>query len=225
MFKSKIWKGLQRRGNTKIDSNIFIEKTAPMQITVKKGIYIDVIGGEYILSQDKVISLTDNTDNFIALIYNPATNDINVWHTTDYEALPPSGYFVLQVLVGWNWFIIPKGITDIRSLDHHHAFTWIDNVGILYKTYRDKWGNIVRRPIFYGKGEKTKKKYLFEEVPHFARLKGEGGIFRYCPKCGRVDDDLKIITEETSEKCGFCENFDTVRIKDCNEKLPLFLEP
>jgi len=206
VVKSRIGQGLQRRGNTKIDSNILIEKTGPMQITVRAGTYTDVLGVDYELKNDKVINLEAGTNNFVALIYNPTTGELDVWHATDPTAEPPVGFKLLQVLIGWGWFVIPPGTTDIAGVPLHCS-TWIDNVGFRYKKLRDpETFKVIEKPVFYGKGEETGKEYEFEEIEHFAVRRDEGkGIYFLCPSCGAVS---------RGKPCKKCGNKDCVKIKE-----------
>jgi len=201
--KSKIHMGLQRKGNTKIDSTIKIEKTGSMEITVRSGTYIDVLGESFTLASDKVISLTAGTNNFVALIYNPDTGVLDVWHTTDPQAVLPEGFKLLQVLIGWGWFVIPSGVTDITDIPLY-CFTWIDNVvEQRYKRERDpETFQIVDRIKFYGKSEETGQEIEFDELEHF--IADEPGTYFYCPNEGAVT---------RGRPCKVCGNRDVVRIK------------
>jgi len=202
VFRSRIFRGLQRRGKTKIDSNILIEKTGPMQVTVRAGKYTDVLGADFILNlkEDKTFNLLPGTNNFIALIYNPNNKELCVWHTyrrldSREPAIPmPEGFKMLQVLVGWGWLVIPEGCTNINNIPSY-CFTWIDNVGIKHKIVRDeRTFGIVEKPVFYGKGEKTGSIYEFEEIEHFAVRRDENkGNFFACPQCKAVTSDKGLI--------------------------------
>jgi len=199
--KSKIFKGLQRRGKTHIDSTIKIEKTGPMEITVRAGTFTDVNGETFTLTSDKVITLTDGTDNYVALIYNPDTGVVDIWHTTEPEPTLPSGFKLIQPLIRWGWFVIPTGTTDIANIPLY-CMTWIDNVGIIYKLERDPRFRIVKRIKFCGKGEETGKVYEFDEIEHFiADIKG---TYFMCPNDGVVS---------RGRPCKKCGNMDTVKIK------------
>jgi len=202
--KSKIYMGLQRKGNTKIDSTILVEKTGAMEITIRKGTYTDVLGETYTLDTDKVLTLVDGTNNFVALIYNPATGVLDVWHTTDPGAVPPTGFKLLQTLIGWGWFVIPTGTTDITNIPLY-CFTWIDNtVEQRYKRERDpETFQVVERIKFYGKGEETGKEYEFDEIEHF--IADKLGTYFYCPKDGAVT---------RGRPCKACGNMDTVKVKE-----------
>jgi len=207
VVKSGIHRGLQRRGNTQIDSDISIEKTGAMEVTVRAGTFVDVNGEEFTLTSDTPISLSAGTDNFVALIHNPGTGETRVWHATDPDAEPPAGFKLLQTLVGWRWFVIPAGTTDIADVPLH-TFTWIDNdVEQRYKKVSDpETLRVVDKLKFYGKGEESGKEYEFNEMEHFAQRKGQGGVFFMCPKCGAVT---------RGRPCKECGNRDTVKVKDC----------
>jgi len=204
VVRSKIFMGLQRRGNTKIDSTIKIEKTGAMEITVRKGIYTDPLGVKYELPSDKVISLTPGTKLFVILIHNPDTGETDIWHTTSRGIdlnLPP-GFKFLERLIGWGWFIIPPDATDIANIPLY-TMTWIDNVGMRYKRMRDpETFQIVDKLKFYGKGEETGKEYEFDELEHF--VADLPGTYFYCPNEGAVT---------RGRPCKVCGNMDVVRIK------------
>jgi len=184
-----------------------------MEITIKAGTYTDVLGETYTLDTDKVIALTDGTDNFVALIYNPDTGVVDIWHTTELphtdpvtgEELPkpPEGFKVVQVLIGWGWFIIPAGTTDITDIPLY-CFTWIDNI-IEARTVIER-DPLTYQPIkrirFYGKGEESGMEYEIEEIEHF--IADELGTYFYCPNEGAVT---------RGRPCKVCGNMDVVRIK------------
>jgi len=209
--RSKIHKGLQTKGNTKIDSTILIEKTGAMQITVRKGAYTDVLGTVYKIPADTVIDVKAGTDNYVALIHNPTTKENRIWHaevtlpwtTPHVIPEPPADFKLLQTLIGWGWFIIPTGTTDITDIPLY-CFTWIDNVPIRYKPELDpETLRIVAKPKIIGKGEETGKEYEFDEIEHFVADKP--GIYFYCPKDGMVT---------RGRPCKVCGNLDTVKIKE-----------
>jgi len=195
--------GLQRKGATKLDSTLKIEKTGPMEITVRAGTYTDALGENYTLASDKVIALTADTNNFVALIYNPDTGVLDVWHTTDPLAEPPAGFKLLQTLIGWGWFVIPAGTTDIANVPLY-CFTWIDNVvKQRYKRERDpETFQVVERIKFYGKGEETGQEIEFDELEHF--VADRPGTYFYCPNEGAVT---------LGRPCKVCGNWDTVKVK------------
>jgi len=180
-----------------------------MQITVRAGKYIDVLGVEYTLPADKPIDLAAPTNNFVALIYNPETGEVDVWHTTDVDALeaktltPPTGFRLLQTLIGWGWFVIPAGTTDIADIPLY-CFTWIDNLPIRYKPELDpETLRIVAKPKLVGKGEETETEYEFDEIIHF--VADEPGVYFYCPLDGAVT---------RGRPCKVCGNLDTVKVKE-----------
>jgi len=201
---SKISKGLQRKGITSINSTILIEKTGVMQITIRAGRFTDVQSENFDLLADKVIDLVADTNNFVALVYNPVTGGVAVWHTIDGDADPPPGFKLLQTLIGWGWFIIPVGTTDIADVPLY-CFTWIDNdAKPRYKKERDpETFQIEDRMKFYGRGEESGEEVEFDEIEHF--IANQPGTYFMCPKDGAV-------TRGTP--CKVCGNMDTVKIKE-----------
>ena len=204
MIRSKIQKGLQRKGNTKTDSTILIEETGAMQITVRAGRFTDTLGESFDLLTDRTVDLTAGTNNFLALVYNPSTKVTDVWHATDPEAQPPIGFKELQMLIGWGWFIIPLGTTDIANIPLY-CFTWIDNdVQARYKKeINPKTFRVVDRIKFYGRGEETGEEYEIDEMVHF--IAGQPGVYFMCPVEGAVT---------RGRPCKVCGNMNTVKIKE-----------
>lgn len=142
MPKSRIYKGLQRRGDTKIRSTIKIRQSGVMQIRVHGGTFTDVDGNKYILSKPKIIDLMPDTNNAVSLIHNPTTDEVAVWHRTDPYESPPAGFREIQILIGWGWLVIPAGAT---MLPEFYVFTWVDNIpmrrikGRLQFRHKGKW--------------------------------------------------------------------------------------
>jgi len=217
MIRSKIHKGLQRRGITRIDSSIRMEQTGSMELTVRAGEFVDVQGNVFVLPEDKSISFEPAAEKKYTSAWlttaDGKTLDVETRELTQSqldsgESAPAlAGKSVVRVL-GWDWCIIPP---NASSLPKTHTYTWIDNLPLKRKV--DGSLRLV------GRGEETGEKYEFDEIEHFAQRKGQGGIFSYCPKCGKVDDDRKNITEEESEKCGYCGNKDTVEVKNCDKEI------
>jgi len=214
MIRSKIHKGLQRRGNTEIDSSIQLEQTGPMELTARAGKFVNVQGNVYALPSDSVISLTSTTDKKYVSAWLTTTDGETLQVETreltqsqmdaDESASALDGK-PIERLLGWDWCIIPANASSLP--DSVYTKTYIDNVKVRRKTD----GSVV----FYGRGEETGREYEFDEIEHFAQRKGQGGVFFLCPKCGRVDDDKEIQSSVKGSKCGFCKNEDVVKVKGC----------
>lgn len=127
MIKSKRFMGLIKRGTTKLNLTIRIEQTAPMQLTVRKGDYIDVQGNKFTLANDVVLDFTADFNYekgiTISLVKNKTTKKVDVWVdevVQDELHLPanvPTDYEVLLVLVGAGWFIIPPNTANLTDID------------------------------------------------------------------------------------------------------------
>jgi len=214
MIRSKVHKGLQRRGNTRIDSSILLEQTGPMELAVRAGEFVDVQGNVYALPSDSVISLTSTTDKKYVSAWLTTTDgktlqvetrELTQAQLNAGEAASALNGEPVERLLGWDWCIISANASSLP--DPVHTKTYIDNVGVRRKPD----GSVV----FYGRGEETGNEHEFDEMEHFAQRKGQGGVFLMCPKCGKVDDDKEILSSVKGSKCGFCEHKDTVKVKDC----------
>jgi len=201
MIRSAIKKGLQRRGNSPVDSSILIEQTGDMEITVRAGSLTTPEGKSLTLASDTPITLTSD-DTWPTLVYVYLTLDGKVDYRTatppDFNepvAFPPIDNKV-RLLIGWGWLVIPAGAT---TLPDFHTFSWIDNLPMRRKP--DGSLKLV------GKGEDSGKEFEFDEIEHFAQRKGQGGVFFHCPQCGATT---------RGRPCRNCGNTDTVKIKDCD---------
>jgi len=205
MIRSRVHKGLQRRGNTKIDSGISLEQTESMELTVKAGEFVDVQGNVYTLSSNSVISLTSTTDKKYVSAWLTTTDgktlqvetrELTQAQLNAGEGAPALNGRSVERLLGWDWCVIPANASSLP--DPVYTKTYIDNVGVRRKPD----GSVV----FHGRGEETGNEYEFDEMEHFAQKKGRGGVFFYCPKCGAVT---------RGRPCKECGNRDTVKVKDC----------
>jgi len=191
--KSTIRRGLQRRGNTQIDSSILVEQTGDMEIMVRSGFFQDVGGNKFTLESDEVISLTsDGTydkEVYIALT-NPSNPGIEilthlVGSRNDYPDLSPdeewlTNFEPIQVLVGWKWLVIPAGATILPDF---YTYSFIGNVGVRRKPDGT--------PTFYGHGQESGEEFEFDEIPHFAQSRGAAAGMFYHPSDGSVTKGAK----------------------------------
>jgi len=212
--RSKIHRGLQRRGTTGIDSSILVEKTDAMQITVRAGTFVDVQGNIYTLDSDKVFDISSPPETKYIRIWlaNPSSPTVDCQYILQSDlnqGKPWSGTLSgsrIQPLIREGWLVVPANATELPI--PIHAYTWIDNLPLRRKP--DGSLKLV------GKGEKSGEEYEFDEIEHVARLKGKSNILRHCLNCSRVDDDQDAITSVKGLQCGYCGNEDTVRIKECD---------
>lgn len=193
-IKSAIRKGLQRKGNTEIDSSILVEQTGDMEITIRSGSFVGVDGTEYILGADEVVSLTSNPSEdkkvWIGLT-NPSNPGIEVLEKlVGIGETPEQSNELIQTLVGWGWLVIPAGAT---TLPDFYTYTFIGNVGVRRKADGT--------PLFYGHGHESGKEFEFDEIPHFAQRRGGAAGMFYHPSDGSVTKGAK-------------GDHDAVRIKD-----------
>lgn len=198
MIRSKIHRGLQRRGNTKVDSDILLDQTGDMQLTVRAGTFVDAEGKEYTINSDTVYDLSSDP-NYDKEVFIGLRNPSN---PTVYklEAAPPENESDrpddhIHLLVGWKWLVIPAGAS---ALPDFHTFTFIDNVGVREKPTGET--------VFFGRGEESGNEHEFTEIEHYAQRKGQGGVFFACPECGAVT---------RGKPCKECGSKDTVKVKDC----------
>lgn len=125
VVKSEIHRGLIKRGYTKLNSTINIIQTAPMQLTVKAGVFTDVQGNNFRLENDIVIDLASdpNFDFQVLITLIHGVNGVDVWldqfllDGLHYNASCPNGYTPLIVLAGYESFIIPKNTTSLDNID------------------------------------------------------------------------------------------------------------
>jgi len=210
-IRSRIHRGLQRRGATKIDSDILVEQTGDMQITVRAGTFVDVQGNEFVLTDDAVFDLTSAAETKYIQFWltnpsNPAVDKLEIlqselnageqWKGTI------SGQRIIRLVMA-GWLVIPANVTFLPDF---HCFTWIDNL----PARRKPDGSIK----LVGKGEDSGEEFEFDEVEHFAKLGGKANILRHCPSCGKIDDALTEITSTEGSQCGHCGDRDTVKVKE-----------
>jgi len=184
---SKIHQGLQRRGDTALDSSILVEQTGPMIITVRAGDWITEKGETYTLpvDMDHTVPSNPNYDTLNVLEFtNPSapTTELLSWKPGAGDTPPDPTYerIIFPPLIGSGWLVVPAGAS---SLPDFRARTTIDNVGI--KTTAE--GSI----IFFGRGQESGREFEFDEIEHFARGRGKAGTIFYHPADGSVSRGKK----------------------------------
>jgi len=201
-IRSSIHMGLQRRGNSKVDSDLEVKQTGDMELTISSGKLTTWEGDTYEVSKDQVLSLSSIAEPlYVCLVLtNPPSPvvEASTLSQSDMNARKPftTTNEPIQSLNYAGWFVIPPNATVLPDF---HVFTWIDNDVVPRKKPDGS-------TVFIGKGEETGKEHEFDEMEHFAQRKGQGGVFFYCPECGAVT---------RGRPCKECGNLDCVRVKDC----------
>jgi len=100
MIKSEIYKGLIYAGATQLACTIVIEQTAPMQLTVKAGVFTHTDGKQWTLSNDIVFNLVADTDyaTRVEIEIGDIEGVVDVWCGTCVQ----DGVEEFNIPEGWN---------------------------------------------------------------------------------------------------------------------------
>jgi hypothetical protein len=123
-IKSEVYQGKIYAGATQLSCTIVVEQTAPMQLTVRSGVFTHTNGTTWTLESDAVFNLVSSpsypTEVKIEIGDIQPDGIMDVWYGTcvrngidDFDV--PAGWHTGHPLV-FN-FSIPAGCTDLTPLD------------------------------------------------------------------------------------------------------------
>jgi len=129
-FTTFVWIAMGPKASTSLESSIRVEQSGPMQITVRKGYFIDMQGNKYELKDDQVIDFSSDStydkEIYVALVKNITTEEVDIWVDDRIidgfteAADVPDGWEVITPLVGRDWLIIPAGTADIKNVEKRY---------------------------------------------------------------------------------------------------------
>lgn len=122
MITSAVFRGLIHAGRTPLASTIRVEQTAPLELTVRAGIFTATDGMTFTLENDRVLVLAPERTSprqYEAELGINATGDVDVW----LRMREGGGAFPMPPLTGWRTLTIlvclvtvPPGTADLAPI-------------------------------------------------------------------------------------------------------------